>query len=286
MKKILFFCILLALGTIDARSHSSKVAKQESLHYWHAEGTSIKKFLRSPVSDGACCNLKMIDCIYLINLDRRPDRLERMQGLLDNFGLHAKRMPAVDGKSLTEEHKKALFGSYPVRMPNGAIGCLLSHLSVLQDAYERGFKRIWVLEDDVLISEDPHVLSNYLAALEKLDPHWDIFFTDIDAKGDHGEYIVACVSDFRPGQPQKPLLYYQKKKRVGSDFFQIRQRFGTWSMMISREGMRKILDYYNHVFLWAPYDVDLFYTPGLNCYTPLKDIVTQWLEGQYSDTCH
>lgn len=285
MKERLFFysCLLslLFVGVIQARS-----SKNHSSGYWHVEETSISQFLRTPELDESPCNLSMIDCIYLINLDRRPDRLERMQGLLQHYGLHAKRLPAVDGKSLTEGQKQTLFGPYPVRMSNGAIGCLLSHLSVLQDAYQRGFKRIWVLEDDVLISEDPHVLPLCLTALEKLDPYWDIFFTDIDAKGEDGEYIIACVSDFRPNQPQKKLSYYQKKKRVGTDFFRVRQRFGTWSMIISREGMRKILEYYNHVFLWSPYDIDLFYTPGLNCYTPRRDIVTQWLEGQYSDTCH
>lgn len=259
-------------------------AKEElPLPYWNVKGTSILHFLKPIEVDEKPCGLEGVDCIYLINLDRRPDRLARMQNIFESYDLHVQRFSAVDGKQLTTETKQALFGPYPVRMTNGSIGCLLSHLSILHDAYQRKFKCIWVVEDDVDVLEDPHVFVPLLRALQKHDSKWDLFFTDLDAKDSDGKYFFACVSEFRPNQPQQPLAYYQKKRNAGSDFFRIRQRFGAWSLFVSRKGIKKLLDYYQHVYLWSAYDIDLFYTPNLHCYTPRRDIVTQIL-GQDSDT--
>lgn len=263
---------------------STPSSKKLASTYWHAGGTPVINFIKPLHVDEEPSGLPGVDCIYLINLDRRPERLECMQKTLNDYGLHFQRVSAVDGQKLSHETKQALFGKYPVRLPNGAIGCLLSHLSILQDAYSRQYTCIWVLEDDVLVQEDPQVLVPLLSELEKQDPQWDLFYTDVDAKGDDGQYVPAFTSGFRPNQPTRPISYYQKKQRVGS-FFRIRQRYGTWSMLISRSGMQKLLNYYQHVYLWGAYDVDLFYTPGLRCYTTRRDIVTQGI-GQFSDTSH
>lgn len=274
-----FLCVFIMHAKLDAFTASKRLSHS----YWHADGTPVMNSTKALHVDEEPSGLPGVDCIYLINLDRRPARLERMQKTLDEFDLHFQRVSAVDGQQLSKETKQALFGNYPIRLPNGAIGCLLSHLSILQDAYSREYNCIWILEDDVLVKEDPHVLAPLLKELEKQDPDWDLFYTDIDAKDGNGNYVPPLNSDFRPGQPARHISYYQEKQKLG-EFFRIRQRYGTWSMFVSRSGMQKLLNYYQHVYLWGAYDIDLFYAPNLHCYTTSRDIVTQWLEGQYSDT--
>lgn len=280
---ILFRCFLYSLFQLSM-IHAMDASAEAS--YWNVNETSIMHFLKPITIDEEPSGLVGVNCIYLINLDRRPERLARMKNTFKQYALHVQRFAAIDGQQLTNATKKALFGPYPVRMTNGAIGCLLSHLSILYDAYERGFACIWILEDDVMMREDPQVFVPLLETLNKQDPEWDLFFTDVDAKDGEGNYVTPCnaLLPLRPNQPSRSMSYYQKKEAIGSHFYRIRQRFGTWSMFVSRKGMQKLLDYYQHVYLWYPYDLDLFYAPHLRCYTTRRDIVIQIPGQEYSDT--
>ena len=70
-----------------------------------------------------------IDKIIYINLDKRTDRREQMERQLDAFGLSYERFPAI-------------------HHPRGIVGCSQSHHAVYRLAKERGYKNIWILEDD------------------------------------------------------------------------------------------------------------------------------------------
>ena len=47
-------------------------------------------------------------------------------------------------------------------------------------------------------------------------------------------------------------------------------------MLISRKGIKKILDYFTHVYLWAPIDVDMHYIPGIRQYSTRRNVVSLW----------
>jgi glycosyl transferase family 25 len=70
-----------------------------------------------------------IDKIIYINLDKRTDRREQMERQLDAFGLSYERFPAI-------------------YHPFGIVGCSQSHQAVYRLAKERGYKNVWILEDD------------------------------------------------------------------------------------------------------------------------------------------
>jgi glycosyl transferase family 25 len=71
-----------------------------------------------------------IDHIIYINLDKRVDRKEQIEGELERFNLtNYERFSAIQND-------------------NGAIGCSKSHLEVIKLAKKRGYKNILVLEDD------------------------------------------------------------------------------------------------------------------------------------------
>jgi hypothetical protein len=75
---------------------------------------------------------ELFDCVYIINLDYRTDRLKSITDQFKKIDLIYKRFSAVKGN-------------------NGKNGCRLSHLAVLQDAKLHGFNRILICEDDLVL---------------------------------------------------------------------------------------------------------------------------------------
>lgn len=73
----------------------------------------------------------MFEDAYYINLDRRTDRREEMEGELLKLGISATRFPAID-------------------MEYGPTGCILSHLAVIKDARDRKLKSVLIFEDDFM----------------------------------------------------------------------------------------------------------------------------------------
>jgi GR25 family glycosyltransferase involved in LPS biosynthesis len=65
---------------------------------------------------------------FVINLESRPENLEKIRKELDYIGWDWERFEAVNR------------GNY--------MGCTLSHLEVIKIAKERGYKRVMVIEDD------------------------------------------------------------------------------------------------------------------------------------------
>lgn len=96
--------------------------------------------------------------IYLINLDRSPERLARMQSILRSMGLEFTRFPAVDGSLLTEEELSAkvrLVDGRP-HLSLGEIGCTLSHIECLELIAEGPDNYAVIAEDDVHLCSDAY----------------------------------------------------------------------------------------------------------------------------------
>ncbi|VDD77357.1 unnamed protein product [Mesocestoides corti] len=126
------------------------------------------------------------DQIYLINLERRPDRLEKMTYALREQGIEAKLIRATDGKELNPEsikqwnitqlsgyadpyHKRAL--------KYGEIGCFLSHYRIWQDMLTDDYERILILEDDLRFV--PGFTRRLRATVEEADvgmPDWELLY--------------------------------------------------------------------------------------------------------------
>lgn len=211
----------------------------------------------------------------MINLDQRPERWVQAK---KNFLLHQcipNRFSAVNGWSLSKWQQQELAGPYPLKISGGAIGCLLSHLSIYQDAYDRGFDCVWVCEDDLDFIRSPRELPPLIKELNQIDPNWDLLYTDHITTG-------AGVQWTRPGQLPYPVI--QNEETSSKELFRIHGRFQTHSMVLSRKGLRKILHYFSHVYLWSPIDVDIHYVPGIREYSVKKDIVTFQKNPSYSDT--
>ena len=249
--------------------------------------TPIAKQLKTlPNFASYTSGLSGVDCIYVINLDHRMKRWLRMIKLLNQHSLQPHRFSAIYGLQLPEQIRQELFGPYlsQRRLSNGIIGCCLSHLSVMQDAYNRQFQVVWVMEDDIEILEDVRQLPPILKTLSSIDPEWDICYTDVDSKDQYGNRILSLSSDFHPDTPHMPLEYYTERIPLNNDLMQIHQRFGMYSYFISRKGLEKVLRYFTHVYLWSAIDVDIHYVPSIREYSTRRDIVSVHYEaGDVSD---
>ena len=78
-------------------------------------------------------SIKDIRYIWYINLLSRPDRKQRVETQLSSIGVSGTRFDAI-------------------KMKNGAIGCSMSHLKILQNAKQNNLDHVMIVEDDILFT--------------------------------------------------------------------------------------------------------------------------------------
>ena len=213
-----------------------------------------------------------VNCIYVINLDIRPLRWERIQNIFQEQGLNPTRFSAVNGYALSKKTILEVTEQNPKNLKCGEVGVFLSHISVLQDAWDRGFETIWICEDDVHFAEGKDAVVELLDQVNKADPEWDVLFTDYNHRSPEGNFIFHDILNLRPGQQLDQRQF--RKKPIGGYLEKIGRRFGAYSYLVSRRGIEKYLQYYQNLYIYSPYDHDMHYVNGLRQYGPRKDIVT------------
>ena len=92
------------------------------------------------------------DQVYVLNLERRKDRLLTVTDKLNKLNINFKLFSAIDG-SVLHYVSKMIKDNLVFRTPN-YLACTLSHLSILNDAQVNGYEKILVLEDDIDFDED------------------------------------------------------------------------------------------------------------------------------------
>lgn len=226
--------------------------------------------------------IDLIDCIYVLNLEQRIEKWIRLEKLCKERNLNLNRFNAIDGRKLSRKIRDELAGPYPARLNGGQIGCLLSHLSIIKNAYDNNFNNIWILEDDISFEGEVKNIPPLIKQLSEFDPDWDLFYTD--AKCPIRILRPSFFLDPRPSQILLPHKHYLEKKIINSNITKIHSRYGFYSVIISRKGMKKILDYFLHVYIWSALDIDIHYIDNLHQYSSSKNIVTLWVDSPYSDT--
>lgn len=271
----------------------------------------IEKYLSPAKNKSNLYRMDRIDFIYMINLDERPEKFALAAEELGRFGITPYRFSAVNGWKLNVETfnqlgvqfspemiQEKLMGTvykeadgraymsneylqangdvyFILGMSPGAIGIVLSHLSVLYDAYLAGYETIWVMEDDIEAIDDPNRLSELIQKLDLQVDQWDILFTDVDTKDSRGVHVPCRAMAARPNlNMQSFQSFYQRFYRVSDDFSRIGMRYGAYSMIVRRSGMKKILDYFKKYRIYLPYDFDLWMVPGIQLYSVNQDVVS------------
>lgn len=115
------------------------------------------------------------DAVYVINLDRRPDRYSKVHALLNKYGIRHTRFSAVDGYKLTFKDleradpwrnsgilvfypgiPEAAFKCHNISfrrsgpLTPGELGCTYSHRAIWKDIVKKGYKLTIIFEDDIV----------------------------------------------------------------------------------------------------------------------------------------
>ena len=204
----------------------------------------------------------IIPPIFVLNMDRSSQRWENAVLEMKHAGLEVSRLPAVDGRDLSEEEllkestKMATFFQ-----PKGVIGCYLSHRKFWQMVVDQNLESAIVFEDDVeLVEGFKEELTNnleMLAAEAEIEEEEE----DHTAGGSFDVILLGAIGRVHP-QGNDPLgswffsTYIGGKrefKTVSDTRYTPRRPAGTHAYMVSNKGARKLL----RLCTKASYHVDL-----------------------------
>jgi len=160
-------------------------------------------------------NISCIKHAFYINLETRPDRKSHVEQQLRLIGIKAERFNAI-------------------KLKNGALGCSLSHLAILENAKKNNYEHVLIVEDDILFTKPlifqfqfNKFLSNHnefdvvLIAGNNLPPYEKIDETCIKVSQCQtttgylvqNHYFDTLIANFREGiqrlmlEPEKHHLY-------------------------------------------------------------------------------
>jgi len=91
---------------------------------------------------------------FYINLESRPDRKIHVEEQLKSVGINATRFNAI-------------------KLPNGALGCSMSHLKCLEIAKLHNWSHLLIIEDDIKFIY-PELFKNQLNTFLKNHQSWDV----------------------------------------------------------------------------------------------------------------
>ena len=160
--------------------------KTEMFAYGHRlPSTSVNSEYRKKNNNNNNWDLLGSDKVYLINLERRPDRLSNMDSIFKELQIKFTKIPAVDGKTDVTEKYLEYHGikmmsdfSEPYHqrpLTFGEIGCFMSHYNIWKDMLEQNLNEIVVFEDDVRF--EPFFKQKLTSVREELEHmEWDLVF--------------------------------------------------------------------------------------------------------------
>lgn len=114
--------------------------------------------------------------VFYINLEHRLDRKEHIESELKKIGL-----------SSTAQRFNA------IRMENGAVGCSMSHLKILQNAVAQNMDHVLILEDDITFL-DPELFRNQFDTfLSRFGTNWDVILLAGNNMPPHLQIDDTCI---------------------------------------------------------------------------------------------
>lgn len=105
------------------------------------------------------------DNVFVINLMRRPTKLRRVLSQLQQFGISATVVDAIDGDAFTSQQEVADVGAFTLpnyrghkntlpHLTTGQLGCFMSHFTIWHYMVEKNIPSALILEDDFDLQDD------------------------------------------------------------------------------------------------------------------------------------
>ena len=180
-----------------------------------------------------------------INLDRRPERWQRIQVELASHGFESvERFSAIDGNAIEmPAHWTASAGAY---------GCLRSHVEVVGEARDSGAPNVLIFEDDAVL--DPEFADKFARFIKEVPEDWDMLYFGALHK-DEPIKISAHVGRITKANS---TFAYALKRTVFDEFIALNARAGD------------VLDMNSYVL-----------QQRFNCYCFTPNLA--WVAAEYSD---
>jgi GR25 family glycosyltransferase involved in LPS biosynthesis len=215
-----------------------------------------------------------IDMIYIINLEHRKDRKEKMIQELKRVGIHNYEFfkGVVPSQEDIQEWNPNFINPPPEwfiktggdinKYRIGSLGCMKSHYEIIKKAYENNYENIFIMEDDTkfLIQENFNVILNQLKPqIEKIKNDFGILYFS-------GNHLSATI------------------KKISPNISFVQGTLTTGCYIINRRAMKAIIDDLNHF----PREIDVYYSDILQnkipCFCFIPHLTTQYPD--YSDILH
>jgi GR25 family glycosyltransferase involved in LPS biosynthesis len=176
------------------------------------------------------------DNIYVLNLHHRKDRFMTISEKLSKYNIKFERFSATDGSVLNKVWRN--FNNPYFTTPN-YLACAISHLSIFHDAQKKGYDRILILEDDVVINKN----------INEMLPSLNFDFQDVLYLGwiplsddtNFWTYSMAC-------------------QFVNQNLLVARNFWGMFAYATSKTLRQQIIDVYNESF---PMELDRYFVKNL-----------------------
>lgn len=107
---------------------------------------------------------KYFDRIYCINLDRRPDRYEKVLTEFSKFNIiNVERFSGIDGGLIKNDSS----------LLNGELGILETHYSIIKKVKEDSLNSVLIMEDDVYFTDEINNVDEYMKVVPD---DWDFIY--------------------------------------------------------------------------------------------------------------
>lgn len=167
-------------------------------------------YLKSRKEDDNLIDInEYFDNIYVLNLDRSPQRLKIISSELERLGIKYERFSAIDGKNIENiENNYSLLPISPVSKlrqmgeigNNFALACLMSQIDIIKDAKRKGYKRILIFEDDIFFHKNFNIEFQKFRNLKDWKlcylgaSQWDTIKNEYDYNFDHCNNTLGCFA--------------------------------------------------------------------------------------------
>ena len=212
--------------------------------------------------------------VFVINLDKSTERLERLKSEFERIGLDFERIPAVDGRKLSDnqilKHYSPEFNrkNYFVPLSKPEIGLYMSHLRACEKIISEKLDFGIILEDDIVLKDGFQVIPQVLGSLNK---KWN--YVKLIAPGKEKKIkervqitaeipIVLNIESYSKNACSANVEKMRASRCVSAPVqFELvtwsKPPIGTAAYAITREGAKEFLSKRSTFF--RPIDVDLQY---------------------------
>ncbi len=169
----------------------------------------------------------VVDKVYVINLDKDVERLQKIDSQLQQLGISYERFPAILGAKLpaSDPRFSAVCNSF---CPPSLRGCAASHHTLWTTMLEKKYDAILILEDDAILSDT--IQEQVRHTLEKIPPDWDILYLGCGVFCSESEAFDSAVQ----------ATLQMKPEHIESSLHKVPGSVGAHGMIVRRSFVEKV----------------------------------------------